>query len=377
MSITLEQLKIKTKENFNSLIEKGLLYSNDNLQKNYIQNNSMEYSFNSTKKPIPINIIYHSLYDQDNLCQSSNGKYNFQRHNLEFRKDYDINFDKKTFDNNSTPKYFKTPIDKCVNSLMDNKSIKDEIDDLDNYPKIFEFQYKYQHPIPNPVLFGPKLLQNTDNYKIIFISPICLVVEQKSESTGFTGIDCFYSAMRYKYDMELNEDFTIKKTSFNCYFGLNFTKSNWLQGKIKSNAFSQAEEGFTKKYLPAITKELNMTIKKYSKNSKNNLIKGLKTFSNGRSNILDDLIINDSFISDSEEEKEKKKKEKANKDDKSYISINSILSIALMILIIFAGLFLVILFGKENAILILLGLITYNLIMVNNKLDKLCKEKNL
>ena len=184
----------------------------------------------------------------------------------------------------------------------------DEIDDLDSYPKVFEFQYNYQHPVPNPVLFGPKLLQNTDNYKIIFISPICLIIEQKSDSTGFTGIDCFYTSIRCIYDMELNDELTIKKTLLNCYFGLNFTKSNWLQGKIKSSAFSQAEEGFTKKLIPALTKELNLTIKHYSK--KSNVIKkislrGKKTFSNGKSSILDDLIMNDSFISDSEDEKRK------------------------------------------------------------------------
>ena len=166
----INKLKAKTKENIKSLTENGMIYSDDKLQKNYIQNHSIEYSNNS--KAIPINIIYHSLYDQDNLCQTSNGKLNFQRHNLSIRKDYDIKFDKKTFDKNLAPKYFKMQIEQCVKYFSDKKSIKDEIDDLDTYPKIFEFQYNYQHPVPNPSLFGPKLLQNTDNYKIIFVSPI-------------------------------------------------------------------------------------------------------------------------------------------------------------------------------------------------------------
>lgn len=369
----LTKLKEKTKENIKSLLDKEMIYSDDKLQKNYIQNHSLEYSSSSTKKPIPINVIYHSLYDQDNLCQSSNGKLNYNRHNLSVRNDYDIKYDKKTFDNDETPKYFKMPIDKCVKSVMENKSIVDEIDDLDNYPKIFEFQYQYQHPIPNPIMFGPKLLHNTDNYKIIFISPICLIVDQKSDSTGFAGIDCFYTSMRYKYDMELNDDLTIKQTIFNCYFGVNFIKSSWLQSKITSNAFGQAEEGFTKKFLPAVTKELNLTIKKFSASSNNRVVKINK---NDKS-ILEDLIINDSFISDSEDEKEKKKAKNEGADESNLFSKKNVLNIVLIIISIIAGLYLLKFLGRENIILILLSLIVYNLFLVNRKLDKLCNSKKI
>lgn len=64
-------LKTKTKENIQTLTDKGDIYTNDKLAKNYIQNHSVEHSLGSNKKAIPINIIYHCLYDQDNLCQSS------------------------------------------------------------------------------------------------------------------------------------------------------------------------------------------------------------------------------------------------------------------------------------------------------------------
>ena len=367
----LDKLKIITEENIKSLIEQEILYSDDKFQKNYIQNHSLDYLNKSIKKPIPINIIYHSLYDQDNLCQSSNGKLNFQRHIFSVRNDYDIKYDQKFFDNNTAPKYFKKQIDKCVKSFFDNESIKDDIDDLDNYPKVFEFKYNYQHPIPNPIMFGPKLLENTDNSKIIFISPICLIIEQKGESTGFTGLDCFYSAIRNKFDMELNDDLTIKKTTLNCYFGINFTKSNWLQGKIKSNGYSQAEEGMTKIYLPAITKELNLTIKKYSNDSKKIVIDGDK------SDFLDDLIINDSFISDTEEEKEKEKEKNIKKKEMNKIknkgNTNGLLNIFLILAIIIAVVFFLKYFGKEYTIIILLGLIVYNSILIINKLNNLSK----
>jgi len=374
----IDKLKIITEENIKSLIEQEILYSDNKFHKNFIQNHSLEYLNNSINKPIPINLIYHSLYDQDNFCQLSNGKLNFQRHNFSIRNDYDIKYNKKFFDNNSVPKYFKKQIDKCVQSIFDNESIKDEIDDLDNYPKIFEFQYNYQHPIPNPVIFGPKLLENTDSYKIIFISPICLIVEQKGECAGFSGIDCFYSAIRNKFDMELNEDLTIKRTTINCYFGVNFTKSNWLQGKIKSNALSQAEEGFTNKYLPAITKELNLTIKKYSVNPKKIVIDSSNSF------YLDDLIYNDTFTNDSDEEKEKDK-EKDKEKNKEQKEINKIktqegtkglLNLFLLVVIIIACFFFLKFFGKEWTIIILLGVILYNTFLIMNKLNSITKEKN-
>ena len=253
----LRQLEEKTKENIKSLLEQGSIYKDEELQKNYSVNVPMEYPYNSKKVPIPINIIYHSLYDQETPCQSSNGKLILARHIFSLHKDYDIKFDKKSLDNNSTPQFFKMSIEESVKNFIEsNNSIKDKIDDLNNYPKIFDFQYKYQHPIPKPVFMGPKLLSNTDTFKIVFISPICLIIEKKGISEGFSGIDCFYCSIKYKFDMEINDDLTLKKTIYNSYFGINFVKSTWLKGKITSSAMEQADEGFNGVYLPLITKEL-------------------------------------------------------------------------------------------------------------------------
>ena len=108
----IKMLNEKTKENIKSLCEKEIIFKNEQLQKNYSVNISMEYTNNSDKKPIPINIIYHSLYDQETNCQSSNGKLSFQRHLFSSNKDYDIKFDKNTLDNNSAPNFFKMKIEK-------------------------------------------------------------------------------------------------------------------------------------------------------------------------------------------------------------------------------------------------------------------------
>ena len=368
----LKMLNEKTKENIKTLIEKEMIYKDEQLTKNYSVNISMEYTNNSVKKPIPINIIYHTLYDQETNCQSSNGKQSFQRHIFSGNKDYDIKFDKKTLDNNSAPNFFKMKIEEsCKNFIESNNSIKDKIDDLDNYPKIFEFQYNYQHPIPKPVFMGPKLLQNTDTHKIIFISPICLIFETKGESTGFSGIDCFYTSIRHKFDMELNEDLTIKKTIYNNYFGVNFIKSSWLQSKITSSAMEQAEEGFNGKYLPLIIKELNLTVKKYLTPSLKKINIKDKNINIGDTSLTtEDVIINDSFISDIEDDNEKYKTNKKNGSHGDSIK-DTLFNNIFLILFIFIIIILIKFLGKEYITIILLSLIVYYLYLINNKLDNL------
>ena len=367
----LKMLNEKTKENIKTLSEKEMIFKNEQLQKNYSVNVSMEYTNNSGKKPIPINIIYHTLYDQETNCQSSNGKQSFQRHLFTSNKDYDIIFDKKTLDNNSAPNFFKMKIEESLKNFIEsNNSIKDKIDDLDNYPKIFEFQYNYQHPIPKPVFMGPKLLQNTDSHKIIFISPICLIFETKGESTGFAGIDCFYTSIRHKFDMELNEDLTIKKTIYNNYFGVNFTKSSWLQSKITSSAMEQAEEGFNGKYLPLIIKELNLTVKKYSTPTIKKINLKDKNINIGDTSLTaDDVIINDSFISDIEDN-EKYKIYNKNGSQGNGIK-DTLFNNIYLILFIFIIIILIKFLGKEYITIILLSLIVYHLYLINNKLDNL------
>ena len=374
----LNQLKEKTKENIKSLVQKGSIYKEDQLQKNYSVNQSMEYLINGVKKPIPINVIYHSLYDQETPCQESKGKLIFAKHIFSLHKDYDIKFDKKTLDNSSLPKFFKMSIEDSIKNYIEaNNSMQDKIDDNNNYPKIFEFQYNYQHPVPKPVFMGPKLLINTDSYKIIFISPICLIIDIKGEAGGFSGLDCFYSAVRYKFDMELNEDLTLKKTLYNSYFGINFIKSSWLKSKITSSALEQAEEGFNGFYLPLITKELNATVKKYCKAPplKKIGIKDKKIKSGDTSITADDIIINDSFLSDIEDDI---KQNKNNNILQGNNGLKDLLFNNIYLILLFFGIFFICKFlSKDYLIIILLSLVVYYLFLINTKLDKLCNSKKL
>ena len=374
----LNQLKEKTKETIKSLTEKSLIYKEDQLQKNYSVNKPMEYLINGVKKAIPLNIIYHALYDQETPCQESKGKLIFSRHIFSLHKDYDIKYDKKTLDNTSLPKFFKMSIEESVkNYIQANHSIQDKIDDNNNYPKIFEFQYNYQHPVPKPVFMGPKLLVNTDSYKIIFISPICLIIDIKGESGGFSGLDCFYSAIRYKFDMELNDDLTLKKTLYNSYFGINFTKSSWLKSKITSSGFEQAEEGFNVFYLPLITKELNASVKKYCKGMplKTIGLKDKKIKSGDTSITADDIIINDSFLSDIEDDNMKNKNNNILQGNNG---LKDILFNNFYLVLLFFGVFFICRYiSKDYLIIILLTLVVYYLFLINSKLDKLGISKKL
>ena len=91
----LNQLKEKTKETIKLLTEKGSIYKEDQLQKNYSINKPMEYLINGVKKAIPLNIIYHVLYDQETPCQKSKGKLIFSRHFFLFIKIMILNMKKK------------------------------------------------------------------------------------------------------------------------------------------------------------------------------------------------------------------------------------------------------------------------------------------
>ena len=179
--------------------------------------------------------------------------------------------------------------------------------------------------------------------------------------------------------MELNQDLTIKKTLLNTNFGINFTKSNWMQGKIKSSALSQAEEGFTTKFLPSISKELDLTIKKYSKNLNKVTkieLKDKRISRTDKSFTLDDIIINDSFISDIGEEI-KNENQNVQVSSKNNVINNFNFNMILIIFGIFASVLAIKFIGKEYIMIFLLGVIAFNLFSINSKLDKLCEDKKL
>ena len=133
----------------------------------------------------------------------------------------------------------------------------------------------------------------------------------------------------------------------------------------------QAEEGFNGKYLPLIIKELNLTIKKYSTPSLKKINIKDKNINIGDTSLTtEDVIINDSFISDIEDNNEKYRINNNNGFQGDSIK-DTLFNNIYLILFIFIIIILIKFLGKEYITIILLSLIVYYLYLINNKLDNL------
>lgn len=373
-----KKLKEITETNFEKLKNEGVIFKDEEIKKHFNDNKILECLTKKGKTPIPINVIFRALYDPDTKCQLSKGKLNLRAYLQEKNKDYDIVFTKEDYDINEIPNLYKMPINEATNFFngkINEEKIKENLEDYDSYPKIAKYRYVYQHPMPNPVFMGPKLLKVDDFMKIIFLSPICFLIEITGNNSGFTMMDTFYTAVRYKFEIQLKDDLTISKTILNSYFGINFTKSCWLQSKIETNGMQQAEEGITGKYIPTIEKELELTMKKYSlanTSKKISMKKGANTSFTSM-----DTISNDSFISEMDTPFPKDINSPNIGEDSGLLknSQKNLLSI-FIILMISSILYLINKKLSPNfSICLAASLIIYLLIEISRKLDKLCHNK--
>ena len=104
-------------------------------------------------------------------------------------------------------------------------------------------------------------------------------------------------------------------------------------------------------------------------------LKDKKIKSGDTSLTADDIIINDSFLSDIEDDN-KKNKNKNNDILQGNNGLKDILFNNIYLILLFFGIFLICKFlGKEYLIIILLTLVVYYLYLINSKLDKLCISK--
>lgn len=263
----LKKLKSLTEENYTKLVNDEKIFQEEELSEgHFIENKSFEMD---KKVPYPINFIFRIIYDPDTKCQITKERTSFKGFIGEKNKDYDIKFTKTFYDFEKIPNLYKMSY-KDSSSFLNRPSkneeeIKKYFEDFNSYPLVLTYQYDYQHPINNPLPFAPKETTVSDRFKIIFISPICFIVEISGISSGVPMADTFYVAIRYRYDMELNNDFTIKKTMVNSFFGMNFVKSNLLKGIIIGQGVKQAEDEMINFYIPTVLKELGLSMKKYNK----------------------------------------------------------------------------------------------------------------
>ena len=203
--------KILDKHNFKSKLNnlnKSRLNSFYSQNKRNFQNVIIkEHTFGD----VPLSLIYQSLYNNDNICVELGKNKNFISSYLEIRQDYGLTtniIDPENFIRN-IPKYISNEND-YIFTIWDGeqnliKFINDEFGDASNYSKI-EFKCIYTHPILKKKLMGPSKLNVEDQFKIYFISPMCMIVEIFSYMSGFMLMDTFYSVLQYKYDTDYKYD---------------------------------------------------------------------------------------------------------------------------------------------------------------------------
>lgn len=295
-SEVISKLQSATKENIERLQLEGTICKDSQVGKSYVSNKTLEYNSGGGKKsPVTIGVLYHALYDPESQCQLSKGKKSFTDYMLEKQNDYDINFTKPDIESSSLPSFFKKSLPDSALFFNNINSNKKDLEELGEYPKVMNFKYVYKHPIPKPVFMGPKLLDTDNRYKIAFISPICLLVEITTYSSGFKGVEDFYTCCRYKFESELNSDLSLKKTTMDINFGINFIKETWLKSTIEKMGYSQAEEGIVTQFVPTVVKELELSMKKFTQGKSG----GGDIISKLNSSFLSmDTVSNDSFISE-------------------------------------------------------------------------------
>lgn len=328
--------------------------------------------------PVPLNLIFRAIFDPSFNCKnSSNENINFQEFLQNKKNVRERSFSNKTFEEAQIPPIFKENIKenfkKITNTYTEEmlEKINEEINNKENYPKTFEYSYKYILPMKKKVFLGPSELNILEEIKIYLISPICFIAEKKNFSSGFMNMDSFYTVMQYKFDMELNDDLTLNKTIFNQMFNVVFTKSTWMESKIKSNTIATAEEGYKEEFLPNFNSELNLNMEEICKPD----FKEKKIFINNGAEGQNSDVIENSDMSECEippkKNFAKKLKEKDEKKNNGSIS-DAISEIKNSILFIFLFAFILYFIGRINSAFpnyVFMACVLYFLHKLNKKLN--------
>ena len=235
--------------------------------RHFIVDKELDYSINDNKIPIPLYMIYKVLYDPQFICLASpENKVNFILYLQRIRNDYDNIYTQTNFSPETIPSFYSDSIEHNYELFskaqqLNQKEIQLILSDIKKFPNKQEFNYNYYHPIPNPVFMGPKLLKIDDSYSIFFVSPTCLIIEIKSQSSGFMLLDSFYTVAKYQFESEYNDDMTLKSTKLNAYFTIEFVKDNWFKNKVESNGYAENEEYMCNFVVPNMVQELQRNMK--------------------------------------------------------------------------------------------------------------------
>jgi len=207
----------------------------------------------------PLSIIFTYLWNPYTPIEEYEHNKGFYESILIDRNDSNIQFiDMKDNENNieNVPLYFSdTEYTLSLLSTFNKDDLDKFINDIQSWKHIYQYTYKYIHPIKK-YFIGPDKVGENDNIKIYFISPKLLIVDLLSKGSDFPYCDTFIPITQYRF--ETNLKFNEKKgkfefeTKFSSYFICNILTSSMFQSTLESTANTQAHDSIVYNFLDKI-----------------------------------------------------------------------------------------------------------------------------
>jgi hypothetical protein len=219
---------------------------------------------------IPMHLV-GNLYNPSVVCE----EYDFKKPYLEAMKlkrgDQQMEFVPKTEDAAFKPSKYFTDTAYSTNMFLKgstSKELSDFCTETENYvPTTIEYSYKYFHTIEKPRFFGPKTLNIAEDWKIYYISPLCLVAEITINCTGFMLMDTFHTVYRYIWDSDLVFDDKKKKFGYDTKVTVEveivITKESYMSGTIASQGLEDHTSTLKDKIYPELKNVLSRQANKF------------------------------------------------------------------------------------------------------------------
>lgn len=194
---------------------------------------------------VALPVIYNYIFNPDVICEELKCNKTFWESLFILRKDYDM-----TFENNkkvTIPTFFADlDYTLCKLSCFSEENLNEFLEESKTWStEPMTYTYKLTHPIKKK-MFGPERVNLTDNYNIFFISPKMFVVEEHSNSAGFTYCDYFVSMTQYRFYCDYKYDIKENSFKFNTKmsigFQIHFLKSCMFKGMIETEGAKESEE---------------------------------------------------------------------------------------------------------------------------------------
>lgn len=144
----------------------------------------------------------------------------------------------------------------------DSKEFNDFCTETENFQgNTFEYSYKYYHTIEKPRFFGPKNLTITEDWKVQYLSPLCIVAEIDINCTGFLLVDTFHTVYRFIWESDLLFDEVKKQfgydTKLTVQVDLLIIKESYMTSTILTQGLEDHTSTLKDRTLPELTRVLS------------------------------------------------------------------------------------------------------------------------